>query len=194
MDNLNDLKAIWLTAKTDDLPTSVEMLRLVKKFRNQKLLKKWGIIIAALVSMALMVFTVFSYKSTMITTRIGELLAISACVILASTNIKSLKRFYDLNDCSNKEFIAFLEQTRQNQLYYYKKTQVWGMWLSSAGLLLYMYELVYRDMMLFIIIYSFSVAWILFLWLYLRPRNFKKQTLKLNKTLDKLEKISNQIK
>jgi len=194
MDNLNDLKAIWLTAKTDDLPTSVEMLRLVKKFRNQKLLKKWGIIIAALASMALMVFTVFSYKSTMITTRIGELMAISACVILASTNIKSLKRFYDLNDCSNKEFIAFLEQTRQNQLYYYKKTQVWGMGLSSAGLLLYMYESVYRDMMLFIIIYSFSVAWILFLWLYLRPRNFKKQTIKLNKTLDKLEKISNQIK
>ena len=194
MDNLNDLKAIWLTAKIDDLPTSAEMLKLVKKFRSQKLLRKWAIIIVALLLLSIMVFAVFSYRSTMITTRIGELLAIAACVILALTNIRSLKRFYDLSDCSNKEFIVFLEQTRQNQLYYYKRTQVWGMGLASAGMLFYWYELVYRNTLAFIIAYSLLIIWILFLWLYLRPRNFKRATIKLNETLEKLEKISNQIK
>jgi hypothetical protein len=37
------------------------------------------------------------------------------------------------------------------------------------------------------------VIWILFLWLYIRPRNFKRQTIKLNATIEKLEKIANQI-
>jgi len=194
MDNLNDLKALWLTAKTDDLPSSNEMLRIVKKFRNQRLRKKVMIICIALALAAIMIVAVFIYKSTMLSTRLGEACTLIACIILAVTNIRSLRRFIYLKDCSNKEFIAFLEQTRLNQLYYHKKTQVAGMALSSVGLLLYLYELVYRDTVLFISIYAFAVIWILVLWLVIRPRAFKKQTVKLNETLKKLEKIADQIK
>jgi hypothetical protein len=193
MDNLNDIRAIWLTAKTDSLPNSDEMLRIVKKFRNQRLRRKLAIIFTALGIMGLMVFTVFVYKSTMISTRLGEVLTIMACAILVYTNTKSLKRFIDLKDCSNKEFIEFLEQTRRNQVYYHKKTQVLGMALSSVGLVLYQYELVYKDMTMFIIIYSITVIWILILWLVLRPRNFRKQSLKLDETMRKLEAISKQL-
>jgi uncharacterized membrane protein YqjE len=193
MDNLNDIRAIWLTAKTDSLPNSDEMLRIVKKFRNQRLRRKLAIIFTALSIMGLIVFTVFVYKSTMITTRLGEALTIMACVILVYTNTRSLKRFINLKDCSNKEFIEFLEQTRRNQVYYHKKTQVLGMALSSVGLVLYQYELVYKDMTMFIIIYSITVIWILILWLVLRPRNFRKQSLKLDETMRKLEVISKQL-
>jgi uncharacterized membrane protein YqjE len=193
MDNLNDIRAIWLTAKTDSLPNSDEMLRIVKKFRNQRLCRKLAIIFTALSIMGLIVFTVFVYKSTMITTRLGEALTIMACVILVYTNTRSLKRFINLKDCSNKEFIEFLEQTRRNQVYYHKKTQVLGMALSSVGLVLYQYELVYKDMTMFIIIYSITVIWILILWLVLRPRNFRKQSLKLDETMRKLEVISKQL-
>jgi hypothetical protein len=193
MDNLNDIRAIWLTAKTDSLPNSDEMLRIVKKFRNQRLRRKLAIIFSALALAALMIVTVFIYKSTMITTRLGEGLAIATCVILVFTNTKSLKRFIDLKECSNKEFIEFLEQTRRNQVYYYKKTQVAGMALSSVGLLLYLYELVYKNVILFIIIYSIAVIWILILWLIIRPRAFKKQGRKLDETMKRLENISKQL-
>src|ERR1700759_1349011 len=101
MDNLNDLKAIWLTAKTDDLPGSKEMLRIVKKFRNERLRKKLFIIFTALVVLAMMVVTIIIVRSTMITTILGETFTIMACIILAFTNIKSMKRFIDLKDCSN---------------------------------------------------------------------------------------------
>jgi hypothetical protein len=86
-----------------------------------------------------------------------------------------------------------LEQTRRNQLYYHTKTQVLGMALSTLGLMLYLYEFLYRDKMAFIIGYTIALGLMLFLWLYIRPRNFKKQTLKLNATIEKLEKISDQI-
>ena len=190
---MNDLKAIWLTAKTDDLPGSKEMLRIVKKFRNERLRKKLLIIFVALFAIAMMVVTIFVVRSTMITTILGEVLTIMAALILIFTNTKSMKRFIDLKDCSNKEFIDFLEQTRRNQIYYYKKTQVAGMALSSTGLFLYIYEQVYRSLLATVIFYSIITIWTLFLWLYLRPRNFNKQAIKLNATMEKLRKISDQI-
>ena len=193
MDNLNDLKAIWLTAKTDDLPGSKEMLRIIKKFRNERLRKKLMIILMALAVIAIMVVTIVIVRSTMITTILGEAFTIIAAGILIFTNTKSMKRFIDLQDCSNKEFIAFLEQTRRNQVFYYKKTQVAGMLLSSAGLFLYVYEQVYRSLLLTAIIYTIIIIWTLFLWLYIRPQNFKKQGAKLNATMEKLRKISDQI-
>ncbi|SDS18213.1 hypothetical protein SAMN05216490_0688 [Mucilaginibacter mallensis] len=193
MDNLNDIKALWLTAKTDGLPSSDEMLRIVKKFRNQRLRNKLIVIFTALVCAAMMVATMFVYKSTMITTRIGEVLIIIACGVLVFTNTRSIKRFIDLKDCSNKEFIEFLEQTRRNQVYYYKKTQVLGMGISSIGLLLYLYEMASISMVVFIITYSIAIIWTLILWLVIRPRSFKKQSLKLEETLKKLENISKQL-
>lgn len=193
MDNLNDLKAIWLTAKTDDLPGSKEMLRIVKKFRNERLRKKLLMIFVALFVIAMMVVTIIIVRSTMITTILGEAFTIIAAGILIFTNTRSMKRFIDLKDCSNKEFIDFLEQTRRNQIYYYKKTQVAGMLLSTVGLFLYLYEQVYRSLTATVIIYSITIIWTLFLWLYIRPRNFKRQAIKLNATIDKLRKISDQI-
>jgi len=193
MDNLNELKAIWLTAKTDDLPGSKEMLRIVKKFRNERLRRKLLIILIALISLGMIVTTIVVVRSTMMTTVLGEIFTILACLILIFTNARSMKRFIELKDCSNKEFIEFLEQTRRNQLYYYKKTQVAGMVLSSAGLFLYLYEQVYRNLLWSVIIYSIVVIWTLFLWLYMRPRNFKKQGAKLDATMEKLRKISDQI-
>jgi predicted permease len=193
MDNLNDIKALWLTAKTDSLPSSDEMLRIVKKFRNNRLRKKLTIIFVALFCAALEVATMFVYKSTMITTRLGEVLIIIACGVLVFTNTRSMKRFIDLKDCSNKEFIEFLEQTRRNQVYYYKKTQVLGMGLSSLGLLLYLYETASISTAAFIITYTIAIIWTLVLWLVIRPRSFKKQSRKLDETLRKLKEISKQL-
>ena len=104
-----------------------------------------------------------------------------------------MRRFYNLNDCSNKEFIEFLEQTRLNQVYYYKKTQVVGLLLSSAGLLLYLYEFVRRDVWLFIITYTLSAAYISVLWFVVRPRIFKRESDRLSASMERLRSISKQI-
>jgi hypothetical protein len=193
MDNLNDLKAIWRTAKTDDLPGSAEMLLLVKKFRDKKLLNKILTITVAVTGIVLTVFAVLTNSFSLLSSKIGAVLTVLACIVLATTNIRSIKRFILLKDCSNREFILFLEQTRRNQLYYYKKTQVLGMALSSAGLLLYVYELAHKRVIFIVVFYAITIAWVLIMWLYIRPRSFKKQTAKLNETLERLKNISNQI-
>jgi glucose-6-phosphate-specific signal transduction histidine kinase len=193
MDNLDDLKAIWLTAKTDILPSADEMIRIIKKFRNQKIRNKILLIISAFLSSALMVAVMFIYKSTMLSTRTGEIMLIMACYILAYTNLKSIKRFYSLNDdYNNHEFILFLERTRQNQIYFYKKTQVVALLLSSAGLLLYLYEPVCGHVLAFAIVYTTTIVYLLFMWFYIRPRTFKREAKKLNAMVEQLERISKQ--
>lgn len=194
MDNLTNLKAIWHSAKTDSLPTSAQMLQLIHKFKSQRLRKKWTVIIVASLLTLLMIFTMFYHQPKMITTRIGQVFITIGCAWLAFTNINSIRRFYHLSNCSNAEFLSFIEQTRQNQIYFYKKTQVIIMLLSSVGLLLYFYESASTSPRGLIITYSLSALYLAFIWLVIRPRTFRKNAEKLNAVRAHLNKISQQLK
>jgi hypothetical protein len=115
-------------------------------------------------------------------------------VILAATTMKSLSRFYRLDNCSNLEFVAFIEQTRQNQIYYYKKTMVSIAILCSVGWLLYMYEPTYKHPLWFIGTHSAFIIYMAVMWFVVRPRSFKKDEDKLNALKQRLQNISNQLK
>jgi len=193
MDNLNDLKALWLTAKTDSLPDSHQMVQLIKKFRNKKLLKIGALVLAAILLTATMIWVMFVYKSIMLTTRIGEVCMLIAGIILITTNLNSLLRFYKLKECSNKEFIQFLEQTRVRQQFYYQKTQVVAMIFCATGLLVYLYEGVYQNTLLCIIAYSATIIYLAIIWFVVRPRTFKKDGRKIAEQIAKLESIAKQI-
>ena len=193
MDNLNNLKAIWLTAKTDSLPDSHEMVQIVRKFRNKKLLKISAMVSASVFFTVVMIWVVFVYKSVMVTTRIGEVFMLVACLILIITNLNSLLRFYKLKECSNKEFISFLEQTRVRQQFYYRRTQVVAMIFCVTGLLVYLYEGVYQNRVLFIASYAGTIAYFSIIWFVFRPRVFKKEERKINEQIEKLNAISKQI-
>ena len=193
MDNLNNLKAIWQAAKTDNLPTPAEMVKLAKKFRYQKLRNKVLSILVGAGAIVLMLAFLFNTPGLAITTIAGMIFTLIACVILIYTNARSIKRFVDLKDYSNKEFIQFLEQTRRNQLYYYKYTQVMGLVSSSTGLLLFLYEFVQKNTTIAALFYTIAGGWTIFSCFYLRPRNFKKQSIKLNNMLASLKKIDDQL-
>ena len=194
MDNLIDLKAIWHTGKTDTLPTAHEMLQSIRRFRGQKLKSKWLVIVSSCLLFCLIMGVLLVIQFELFTTYLGGCLMAVSCIILAATNLRSLKRFNKLEDCSNLEFLAFIEQTRQNQIYYYKKTQVLIMLLTSVGLLFYMYELTVERPPWFISIYIICVVYLLIIWFWVRPRYFRKNAEKLNATRQRLESISQQLK
>ena len=193
MDNLTDLKAIWLSAKPFDLPASAEIVEMGKNYRNKGLMKKVILIISVLVLTLLMVVVFFIYNSTMITTRLGEACIVMAGIVLIATNLRSIGRFYRFRDFSNKEFIAFLEQTRINQARYYGKTQVIGLSFSSVGLTLYLVETVRQNLVAGLIIYLVSGLFLGITWFYIRPRSYKKQKAKLEETINRLKKIAGQL-
>jgi hypothetical protein len=193
MDNFNDLKSIWLTAKTDSLPASDEIVHIIKRYRNKALQKKVMVILVGLVSVTIMIGIVFFYKSEMPTTRIGEFFIILAGSILIFSNVRSIKRFYDLQEFSNRDYIEFLKKSRQNQIHFYKNTQVVGITFCSIGLLFYIFEFVHQNAILSIIAYSLLVIYLLILWLIVRRRVFIKHSRKLEELIKTLESLSNQL-
>jgi hypothetical protein len=193
MDNLDDLKAIWLTAKTDHLPTSEEVISMSDKFRHNTLIRKIVIIISACLVASLMLAVMIFYKSTMLSTWIGEGLIILSCILLAATNVRSIGRFYKFQACSNYEFLQFLEKTKQNQLRYYKKTQVIGQVLSSAGLLVYLYEFTCKNTIIMIVAYGVVLAYLSVMWFVIRPSSFKKNFDRLCAIQKRVEKLVAQL-
>lgn len=193
MEDLYDLNAIWHSAQTDSLPSSAEMLTMVSTFRNQKLRKKWRVIIGsfaiALGMIAVLFCVPFALPSSFVG---GGLIALSA-LVLAVNNIRALKRFNQLEDCTNLEFLAFIEQTRLNQLHYYKRTQGLIMLLCSAGWLLYLFEAVAGHPLWTGVLYGISAVYLLVMWAVVRPWYYKKEAAKLNAMRERLEKIARQL-
>ena len=194
MDNLNDLKKIWLTADTKGLPNSSEMVRIVKKYRNKKLVKIAAVVFVALLLSVLMVFVMFFYESKMWTTRLGEICILISSLILLATNLNSLSRFYKFNDFDNVDFIKFLEKTRLRQAFYHNKTQVAALTFCSVGLILYLIETLVQKPSWAIYIYAYIVIYLVVMWVIVRPRMYRKQSKKMNEMISRFEKLSNQIK
>ncbi|MEO5911038.1 MAG: hypothetical protein ABIP95_09140 [Pelobium sp.] len=192
MDNLNDLKAIWLNVKTDSLPNSEQMVAIIKAYKNKTLQRLVLLIVAAFFMIALMLFTGYVYDFKFLSSKIGEGLIVFSGAILIATNLNSLNRFYKLNVCSNKEYIEFLKQTRLRQLFYFRYTQVAGLVFSFIGLILYLYELVYKNQIVMITCYLLLVLYFTVIFFYFRPKSFKKGSAKLNLELDKLQCIEQQ--
>ncbi|MGY3053825.1 hypothetical protein ACVWYG_002026 [Pedobacter sp. UYEF25] len=194
MDNLDDLKAVWHTAKTDRLLTAKEMVKLISTFRNQKLRNKWLMIVSCLLFSSLIIAVLLFVNFRLITTYIGGGLMVTSGLLVAATNMRSLKRFKQLDNCSNLEFIEFIEQTRQNQKYYYKKTMVSVVALCSVGWLMYVYELISKYPIWLFPTYTVAVIYLAVLWFVIRPRSFNKDAAKLEATRKKMETISKQLK
>jgi hypothetical protein len=193
MDNFDEWKAVWQTAKTDVLPGSGEMKRIIKKARSQKLKKTTLAAFIAVVLTSVMIMLIFIYKSTLLATRIGEVCIIFSGLILLASQMSTLLRFYKLRDCSNKEYLGFLARTRQRQLFYYKRTQLAGLLFSFAGLGFYLYEGVHNNIYALVISYTFLLLYACVIWFVVRPKFFRKQTDKFNKEVQQIESLCQQI-
>lgn len=193
MENLNDLKAIWHSLPLKGLANSTEMVQMIKKERKEKLKKLSLIMGAALLLIALMLILAFLSSPSLISTKIGIALMMLAGILMAATNLNSLNRFYNLKVCSNKDYIAFLKQTKLRQLFYFKKTQPLVMFCAAVGLFLFWHELTLQYPIIEMAIYVIFSIYFLLLWFYLRPKVFKKEQSKLNRSIEHINKISEQL-
>jgi Flp pilus assembly protein TadB len=193
MDNLNELKAIWRTGHDPRLPQAEDIKQSILTFKRQRVYKKWFVIVVAIFLAIVMMITIVVYPSHQFTTKAGAMLIMLSCLLLAGTNLRSLKRFHQLYACSNAEFISFLEKTRQNQLYYYRKTQAWIILLCGSGLLLYLYEFATKKPGFIVAIYFFLLLYLLIMWFVVRPKMFRKNTEQIIDMQQYFEKLNHQL-
>lgn len=194
MDNLSELQKVWHSASTDNLPQAGAMVRMVKRYRIRKLLRAVWVIAVVLFSLVFLVLKTVDYRSAMWTTRLGALFIVLAGLALIVAKLSTFVRFYRLKDCSTKDFILFLERTRERQHFFYKRTQVVCFAVCSAGTLLYLFEGVRGSApRVFLGAYGALIAYFSILWFFARPRVFKRQERKMQEKIAKLEGILKQM-
>ena len=193
MDNFDEIKQIWQSANTNGLPKTEEIIHTIKRYRIRQILKTSAVILVTLFMMFTMVWVVIAYKSQLLTTRIGEGCFFTAMFILLSFTLRSLKRITGSKNYSNAAFLKFLKQEQIRLIRYQQKTQIIGFGIASAGLFFYTYETVHSQPFVMLAVYSGILVWCLIAWFVIRPRAMGRKTKKLEETIEKLERFSNQL-
>ncbi|WP_313090024.1 hypothetical protein [Chryseobacterium flavum] len=195
MDSNIDFKNIW-KQQTSGNPDLEELLRKLKKFRNQNLCKLIFANICLIATSLLIFFIWYLYQPEMITTKIGIVLVVLGMIIFLLAYNKMFMVFYKIDQTqSNIEYLQSLYVVKKKQKL--MQTTILNLYfvMLFLGICLYMYEYILKmSLGSGIIAYALTFVWIAFNWSYLRPRTIKKQQGKLDELINKFEKINNQLK
>ena len=194
--NTNDFREMWNKQITTPQPSQEELLKTVIKLKN----KNRNQLLLAFVSLSLTIIFIlvigYYIEPTLITTRIGIALIIVAILFyLFSSNsllrllIKDADQSLDVSS-----YLPLLIKIREKQLLLGTRVMTLYFILLAAGLLLYMIEYTRRMTFGFgLLAYGITTLWILFNWIYLKPRIVKKQQAKLSEAIKNLENLKNQL-
>ena len=193
MDDLNDIKQIWLTSNVNALPKAEEIVKIIRRHRLKLIAKNVALILFVILMVAVMCWVLFTYSPKLFVTRIGEACFFVALFILLGAGATSLIRATTFKNYTNEAYINFLKKEQQRQFSFQKTTQVIGFAFASIGLLLYLFELIYGNIMVLVIAYLLAIIWIAASWFIVRPISIRRKAKKLNETISKLERISAQL-
>lgn len=189
--NFNEL---WQGRTANQLPTD-ELLKKVNTFKTSNYIKISLTTLAFSLTSFFICWIWISYNPQLVTTKLGIVLTLLSMAIYGSSlnqQYPLLKKMDKAN--SNAEHLASLLALKKKQQFL--QTTLLNVYfiVLSVGIGLYMIEPT-RHMTLFwaIVAYGITGLWILFSWLYLRPRQIKKQQTKLNDIISKFENIQTQL-
>lgn len=192
MDNFSEIKQVWLTANTNNLPTPAAFVKTVKAYQKKKIMKNIELLLLAILLGAAMVYTVFFYESVMLTTRIGEGLMFIAIFILIISYAASIRKAWKLRDLNNYDFISYLKRAQIKHVNSRKWAQGVGFILASTGLALYIFEAVHEHSTWMVIAYCMLTLWLLINWFITRPAANRRKAKQLNEQIQRLEKLAEQ--
>jgi hypothetical protein len=192
MDNFDQIKEVWISEKVN-LPEAGDIARGMRSYRIGYALKAGGFLLLALLLLFIVAWLVFLNDAALLSTRIGQGCFVIALSIILSGNLRSLKKIGLGEDWNNQAYLVHLKSEYHALIRFRNSTQKAGFALASAGLLLYIYELVYLRPGWIIPGFSLALGWIALAWFVLRPAAFRNQTRNLLERIRKLEQISGQL-
>lgn len=194
MDSNNiDFKDLWKKQAVSQ-PNIEDLLARLKQFKKAGLKSLWitNIILAA--TSAFIVFVWYYYQPQFISTKIGIVLVILAMVIYVAVYNRLLGVYKDIDTTqTNQEYLNKLILIRKKQQFIQVNILSLYFILLSIGICLYMYEYAVRMTAVWAIFtYGITLLWIGFNWFCLRPKQIKKQQVKINSLIAKFEDVNKQ--
>lgn len=194
MDNNIDFKGLW-KRQTVSQPNIDELLSKLKQFKRGSLTKMILTNILLIATSVFIIFIWYHYQPEYISTKIGIILTVLAMAmyLFVYNKLASFYKTIDSNQ-SNNEYLHKLISIKTKQQFLQSTILSLYFILLGAGLCLYMYEYALKMPSFWgIFTYVIMLAWIGFVWFYLRPKEIKKQETKINSLISKFEEINNQL-
>ena len=194
MDNNIDFKNLWKQQAVSP-PNIEDLFSKLKHFKKVSLRK---LIITNVLLIATCVFILFIwywYQPEFISTKIGIILMVLAMVIYLFAYNKLIGFYKTIDaDQSNSEYLQKLISIKTKQQFLQTAMMRFYFMLLGLGLCSYMYEYASRMTIVWgIIAYGVSLAWMAFVWFYLRPKQISKEQAKVNGLIAKFEVVNKQL-
>ncbi|WP_035653299.1 hypothetical protein [Flavobacterium sp. ASV13] len=189
--NFNDL---W-KKQTVSQPDMQDLLSRLSKFKKASLRSLWMTNIMLFATSAFIIFIWIYYQPQFVSTKIGIVLTILAMVIYLFVSNKLFSNYKDIDATqTNQEYLQKLILIQKKQQFLQTNMMSLYFLLLTTGICLYMYEYASRMSVLGAsLTYGITLLWILFNWFYIRPKQIKKQQLKINSLIEKFEEVNNQL-
>ncbi len=189
-----NLKELW-NKKEAAIPDTGALLDETRRFQRNNLRKLIMANVTLVLSSAFILFVWYYFQPERITTKIGIVLVIAAMAMYLFVYNGMFHVLRKIDDAlSSNEYLAqlLLLRTRQQLM----QTRIMNAYflMLSAGIALYMIEYTSRMSLLWAMVtYGVTFLWILFNWVYIRPRTIRKQREKLDALIQKFESLQAQL-
>ena len=189
-----DLKNLWHQQEVAQ-PNRDELMSKLKKFKKARLNQLVVLNILLLTTVGIISLIWYYFQPKLISTKIGMVLVIIAMLIFLLA-YNQLFRLYESSAISksNSDYLNDLIAIKRKQKFLQTTMMQLYFGLLSLGICLYLFEYV-SLMPIFwgITTYVLTLGWVLFNWIYLRPKIIKKQQAKLDTWIETFERITKQL-
>ena len=192
-DNIN-FKDLW-AGQTAGQPDTNDLFLQINKLKKANLKKLIVTNILLVLTSVFIVSVWFFYQPQLMTTKTGIILIILAMVVYLFAYNQSYSILKaETRTRSNSEYLKNLLAIKTKQQFL--NTTMLNIYfvMLSSGIGLYMYEYASR-MTAFWAIFTYGITsiWVLFNWLFIRPRQIKKQQHKLDEIISEFEMLNKQL-
>lgn len=186
MDELENLKLIWKTEKTNALPNSEVAKSLIKKYQSAKKRNLFLLIALAFSCLIIFIWTIVFKIPSPWTTILGEVLIFLGLIITLLLKMHSLKNATKNEQKTNRQFLEDLKNSTGNrsQINLMQRT---GVFMLSVGFGFYIYETVCNDPTKLVLTYLGIVLYVIFIYFVFRPLARKGTDQRINRLLEKIE-------
>ena len=195
MSDFNEIAKLWQNAPAPGAEDISILMKGIRKKRKQLAMRGFFGLISLLFTAIFIAWIGIEYDAKFITTRIGVVITLIAVIGGMGFSSQALK--YILwpldNATDNMAYLAKMKEYQHKQ-YYMQTTGMMAYFIVlSIGMALYMYEFTHANLPFMLIAYGLTFGWILFAWVYIRPRQTRIEREKLNTIIEQLERVVGQI-
>ena len=192
MKNNININEIW---KNQEIvkPNETEFLKNLNSFKKKNLKNIILSNVLLILTSSFIGFIWIYFQPQMITTKIGIVISILAMFVYTFALNKTIILNKENFIVDNNQYLNQLISLKNKQKFLQNTMMKVYFILLSLGICLYLIEYVLQmSLNLAILVYTTTLVWIAINWFYFRPKIVKKQNLKTNELISKLEKINNQ--